>query len=213
LPARTARDLTRAFRSAREKSSRAVKNSPGLSTFSSRRASVVVADGPTNVPDAARRRSFMTNARPELEAQTGRDIAQHFCDDVVLHASYFKPNAPGRWELSGLQAMSERQLLKGRGLYFASRVLLAATPVEVVAIAADATALVRTRRIRWVRGELRVELVPSRAFDVEEAGEALRLTRAGGSPGLEIAPLVSDAESSALIEYLLTGGRAGATPE
>ncbi len=152
-----------------------------------------------------------TNAQPELEAQSGRDIAQQFCDDVVLYASYFKPNAPGRWELSGLRAMSERQLLKGRGLYFVSRVLLAATPVDVVAVAVDATALLRTRRLRWARGELQVELVPSRAFDLEESDAALRLTRQGCAPGLEIAPLVSDDESSALIDYLLAGGRAGAT--
>lgn len=144
-------------------------------------------------------------------ADSGRQIAQHFCDDVVLFASYFKPNAPGRWELSGFRALSERQLLKGRGLYLASRVLVAATPIEVVAIAMDATALLRAQRISWTRAELRVELVPSRAHRSPQGGSALRLTRAGYSPGLEVAPLVDDDATASLIDALLTGGRAIAT--
>jgi len=144
-------------------------------------------------------------------ADSGRQIAQHFCDDVVLFASYFKPNASGRWELSGFRALAERQLLKGQGLYLASRVLVAATPIEVVAVAMDATALLRTQRISWTRDELRVELVPSRAHRSPWGGSALRLTSAGYSPGLEVVPLVDDDATASLIDVLLTGGRAIAT--
>jgi hypothetical protein len=153
----------------------------------------------------------MATNPPAREARSPGEIAQHFCDDVVLHASYFKPNAPGRWELSGLRALSERQLLKARGVYFASRMLVAATPVEVVAVAMDATALLRTRRLSWTRDELRIDVVESRAFIARTNGVALRLTRSGCAPGLEVAPLVEDDASSALIDYLLTGGRADAT--
>lgn len=151
------------------------------------------------------------DSQPGLDEDSGRHIAQHFCDDVVLFASYFKPNAPGRWELSGFRALSERQLLKGRGLDLASRVLVAATPIEVVAIAMDATALLRTQRLAWRRAELRVELIPSRADKHTQGGTALRLSRAGCSPGLEIAPLFDDAATSTLIDSLVTGGRANAT--
>lgn len=151
------------------------------------------------------------DAQPGFDADSGRQIAQHFCDDVVLFASYFKPNAPGRWELSGFRALSERQLLKGRGLYLAARVLVASTPVEIVAVAMDATALLRTQRISWRRDELRVEVVPSRAHKNTPGGTALRLTRAGCSPGLEIAPLFDDDATSLLIDSIVTGGRAAAT--
>jgi hypothetical protein len=74
-----------------------------------------------------------------------------------------------------------------------------------VAIAMDATALLRAQRRSWLRAELRVELVPSRAHDDASNGRAIRLTRGGRAPGLEIAPFVEDDASAALMDCLLTG--------
>ena len=62
------------------------------------------------------------------------EIAQPMCLDPVVAASVFKPNAPGRWELASLAALSDRQLLKGSGRYFAERALVAVTTLEVLVI-------------------------------------------------------------------------------
>ena len=133
-------------------------------------------------------------------------IAQRFCDDVVLAVSCFKPNAPGRRELGSLRAMSERQLLKSRGSYFAERVLLAITPLEVVAIALDLFAVGGVRRRVWKRSDLRVRTIPSRA-ETDVDGPALALSCHGSFPVIEIAPIADDDATGAVIDSLLPGGR------
>jgi hypothetical protein len=137
-----------------------------------------------------------------MDLRAGCEAAQRFCDDVVIVAGLFKPNAPGRGELRGLRAMSERQLMKSRGVYLSERMLVAVTPVEVVAIAMDAAAFGRTRRRVWTHEELRVEIIPSRCGRIAP-GPALCLSRAGRSPVIEIAPIVDDDVSAAVVERLL----------
>jgi hypothetical protein len=141
-----------------------------------------------------------------MELSPDCEIAQRFCDDVVLAVSCFKPNAPGRRELGSLRAMSERQLLKSRGSYFAERVLLAVTPLEVVAIAMDLFAVGGTRRRVWKRSELRVQTIPSRA-ETHVDGPALLLSCLGSFPVIEIAPIADDDATFAVMENLLSGGR------
>lgn len=139
------------------------------------------------------------------DVRSSCEVAQHFCDDVVSAAAWFKPNAPGRWELSSFSALGERQLLKSRAAYFAERILVAVTPLEVVAIAMDLTALFRNRTRSWTRAELAVQLIPSRVDVHEPSGDAVRLSRGGWFPRLEIAPLVDDRESWAVLDQLFGG--------
>jgi hypothetical protein len=133
------------------------------------------------------------------------EVAQQFCDDVVFAAAWFKPNAPGRWELSSFSALGERQLLKSRAAYFAERILVAVTPVEVVAIAMDLTAVFRNRLRVWTREELAVQLIPSRVDRHDPSGDAIRLSRGGWFPRIEIAPIVDDPESWAVLDQLFGG--------
>jgi hypothetical protein len=146
-----------------------------------------------------RRSSMATEQGPDIE------VAQRFCDDVVLAAGCFKPNAPGRFELSGLRALGQRQLLKSRAEYFAEKVLIALTPVEVVAVAMDATSIFRTRRLVWGHAELRVQRVPSRTEPHYASRTALHLSRGGMSPRIEVAPAADDDATLALIDRLLGG--------
>ena len=80
--------------------------------------------------------------------------------------------APGRWELSSLDALTQRQLLKSRGSFFAEHVLVAVTPVEVVAVALGPASLLRVRRRVWSRSELQVEHagVPGRRVPGDRSG-------------------------------------------
>jgi hypothetical protein len=137
-----------------------------------------------------------------MDLRSGCEAAQRFCDDVVTMAGFFKPNAPGRGELRGLRAMSERQLMKSRGVYLSERILVAVTPVEVVAIALDAAAFGRTRRRVWTHEDLRVDVIPSRA-GAGAPGPALCLSRHGRSPVIEIAPIMDDDASASVVERLL----------
>jgi hypothetical protein len=131
------------------------------------------------------------------------ELAQQFCDDVVLAQGCFKPNAPGRWELSSLRALSERQLLKSQASYFAERILVAVTPVQVVAIATDALSLLCRRCLVWSREELRVQQMPSRAEQRSPTDHALLLSNCGWSPRLEIAPMFDDERCSTVVELLM----------
>lgn len=143
-----------------------------------------------------------------MDLRPGCEAAQRYCDDVVLVAALFKPNAPGRGELRGLRALSERQLLKSRAVYLSERMLIAVTPVEVVAIAMDAAAFGRTRRRVWTHAELRVDVIASRA-GTDAAGPALRLSCRGRSPMLEIAPIAENDASASVIDRLLPEPRSG----
>ncbi len=136
-----------------------------------------------------------------MDLESGCEAAQQYCDDVVHVAGLFKPNAPGRGELRGFRALSERQLLKSRGVYFSERMLVAVTPVEVVVIAMDAAMFGRTRRTVFTHDELCVEPIPSASDDIP--GPALRLSRRGTSPMIEIAPTGDDPAAAAVTDRLL----------
>jgi hypothetical protein len=140
-----------------------------------------------------------------MDLRPSCEVAQPFCDDVVVAAAWFRPNAPGRWELSSFSALGERQLLKSRAAYFAERILVAVTPVEVVAIAMDATAIFRNRLRVWPRSELAVQLIPSRVDRHAPAGDAVQLSRRGWFPHLEVAPMADDRESWAVLDQLFGG--------
>jgi hypothetical protein len=87
-------------------------------------------------------------------------------------------------------------------VYLSERMLVAVTPVEVVVIALDAAVFGRRRRRVWTHAELRTEVIPSRG-GLDALGPALRLSRRGRSPVLEIAPIADDVASAAVIEQLL----------
>jgi hypothetical protein len=140
-------------------------------------------------------------------------VAQRWCDDEVLAAAYVKPNAPGRFELDGLEAISSRQLLKGRGVYFCERVLLAVTSVEVVAIAADLWSILFARRMVWRRSELAAVTVGSRD-GARPGAPGLLLTRRNARPALEVIGIGGDGPMRTVLERLrlLTGAQPGVGP-
>jgi hypothetical protein len=130
------------------------------------------------------------------------DIAQEHCDDLVLAAAYFKPNAPGRWELSGVQALAERQLLKSRATYLAERVLLAVTALEVVGIVRLFRGRRSPRSVIWRRDELLVERVALRTGRLEPGRVAIRLSVRGRSPRVELAALTHDDPTVRVLHHL-----------
>jgi hypothetical protein len=149
----------------------------------------------------------MVEPAPRLAA------AQRWCDDEVLAAAYVKPNGPGRFELDGIEAITSRQLMKGRGVYFCERILLAVTPVEVVAIAADLWSILFARRMVWKRSELAAIAVGSHDGERPEA-PGLLLTRRHARPALEVIGLGSDGPMRTVLERLrlLTGTHPGLGP-
>ena len=92
-----------------------------------------------------------------------RDVAQPRCDDVVLAAAAFGPNAAGRRELSTIRGMSERQVLKSRASFLADRVLLAVTPLEVIAMALGPLSSRFREVLRWKRDSLVIRAIESHA--------------------------------------------------
>jgi hypothetical protein len=139
--------------------------------------------------------------------------AQRWCDDEVLAAAYVKPNAPGRFELDGFEAIASRQLMKGRGVYFCERILLAVTSVEVIAIAADLWSIFFARRMVWKRSELAAAAVGSCDRERPRA-PGLLLTQRNARPALEVIGLGEDGPMWTVLERLrlLTGARPGLGP-
>ena len=139
--------------------------------------------------------------------------AQRWCDDEVLAAAYVKPNAPGRFELDGFEAIASRQLMKGRGVYFCERILLAVTPIEVVAIAADLWSILFARRMVWRRSELAAITVGSCDGD-RPGAPGLLLTQRNARPALEVIGLGGDGPMRTVLERLrlLTGTQPGLRP-
>jgi hypothetical protein len=142
----------------------------------------------------------------DVDVRRYRELAQPFCDDVVLVAGCFRVNAPGTWELAGLEALSQRQLLKGRCAYLSERVVLAVTPLEVVAVALGVGAWLRPRRRVWARAELEVAQVVSRVGP--DAPGALWLTGRGGLPRLEVAPAAPIPLATEVVDALVGDRRA-----
>ena len=129
------------------------------------------------------------------------EIAQAICPDPVVGASVFKPNASGSWELAGLRAMSERQLLKGSASYFAERVLVAVTTIEVVVIDVGLTGLIRPHRRSWRRDELVARAVANR--DARVPLPAVLLGRRYGYSHVELAPHDADPSTISVLDRLL----------
>ena len=131
------------------------------------------------------------------------DLAQPFCDDVVQVAGFFTPNAPGGGGLAANDALDERGLLRLRGAYLAERVLLAVTPLEVVAIAFGPGAREHLQRVVWRRSELVAQLIPSSADGPGPHDVALGLTRKTQPPRLEVAWDATDDASQAVVDRLV----------
>jgi hypothetical protein len=131
------------------------------------------------------------------------DLAQAHCDDVVLAASTFKPNAAGRAELTGWRAFSDRQLLKGRGAYLGERVLVAVTTVEVVAIAHTPISFGR-RRLAWKRQDLVARAVAPKTQGCEVPLPAFVLAGRGRTPHIELAALADDEPTASVLGHLFT---------
>jgi hypothetical protein len=138
--------------------------------------------------------------RMTASLRPSREFAQSYCDDPVLAAAYCKPNAPGRWELSSLRALSARQILKAEASYLAERVLVAVTTVEVVAIVRHRFRSPQV--VIWHRSRLRVEPVVSRVGRFEPGRTALRLTNLGSSPRLELATVTDDDATRRVLDLL-----------
>jgi hypothetical protein len=132
------------------------------------------------------------------------EVAQRTCPDPVVAASLFKPNASGSWELASLAALSERQLLKGAGTYFAERVLLAVTTLEVVVIDAGASGVIRHRQRSWRRDELIVTVVANREGRVPLP--AVLLGRRYDLARVELAPRAADSRTVSVLERLVSWG-------
>jgi hypothetical protein len=134
-------------------------------------------------------------------------MAQPYCDDVVLVAGFFSPNAPTLSEPASPLALRERERLIGRGAYLSERVLLAVTPLEVVAIAMGPGAMTHLQRVVWRRPEVVARLIPSRAVGRGRTDDALCVAWESGLPQLELEWDPDDAASQAVVDCLLVGSR------
>jgi hypothetical protein len=134
------------------------------------------------------------------------EYAQRRCDDVVLEAAVFAPNAAGRRELSCIRGLSERQLLKSRGAYLAERVLLAVTPLEIVAIALGALSSRFQRPLVWSRDDVVIVPVESRRTRFRASLPAFFLVGRAETHCLELTPFADDDNTSEVIAHLVAIG-------
>jgi hypothetical protein len=131
------------------------------------------------------------------------DLAQGHCDDVVLAASTFKPNAAGRGELGGWRAFQDRQLLKSRRAYLGERVLLAVTTVEIVALALVPIGFGRSR-LAWKRSDVAARAVVAKARPTEPALPAFLVGQRGRGAHIELAALADDEATASVLGHLFT---------
>ncbi len=136
---------------------------------------------------------------------TLREIAQARCDDVVLAAAAFGPNAMGRRELSSLRGMTQRQVLKSRGSFLADRVVLAVTPLEVVAIALGPLSSRFRETLRFEREDLVIRGLVS---NIGDHRPAFAIVGRGGAH-LELAVLAHDDNTRAVLRLLFEIGARG----
>ncbi len=134
-----------------------------------------------------------------------RDIAQPRCDDVVVAAAAFGPNAAGRRELSTIRGMSERQVLKSRASFLADRVLLAVTPLEVIAMALGPLSSRFREVLRWNRDSIVVRAIESHARVANVLRPAFLIGNPRG-PRLELAPLAQDDNTRRVLTLLFDIG-------
>ncbi len=127
------------------------------------------------------------------------DVAQRHAPDVVTCAVLCRPNAPRHAVGSHLEGFEQRQLLKAAGRYRAERVVIATTPLEVLAIALSNRG--RVRHVdRWTRASVPVAEVPSRDRSMP-ARRGLLIGHAGRYEAVEV--LTEDpADERRLIEAI-----------
>jgi hypothetical protein len=135
-----------------------------------------------------------------------REIAQPRCDDVVVAAAAFGPNAAGRRELSSIRGMSERQVLKSRASFLADRVLLAVTPLEVIAIALGPLSSRFREVLRWRRDSIVIRSIESHARVANILRPAFLIAGPWG-PHLELAPLAQDDNTRRVLHLLFSIGQ------
>jgi len=122
----------------------------------------------------------------------------------------FKPNAPGRCDLSP-RGFGQRQRLKARGVYVGERTLLATTPLHVVAIELHLGARLRRVVGRWTRDDLIAVAIPAAGSEPDPRWPALLLADSNGRPFAELQPLVRDEESALVTRALLAFASEGST--
>jgi hypothetical protein len=131
------------------------------------------------------------------------DLAQAHCDDVVIAASTFKPNAAGRAELGGWRGIKDRQLLKGRSAYLGERVLLAVTTLEIVAIALGPIGFGR-HRLAWKRSDVLARAVRPKTNPAEIPLPAFLVGGRGRAARIELAALTDDESTASVLGHLFT---------
>jgi hypothetical protein len=134
------------------------------------------------------------------------DIAQPRCDDVVHAAAVFAPNACGRRELSCIRGMSERQLLKSRGAYYAERVLVAITPIEIMLFALGPISSRFRAPLRLRRADVVVTPLQSRRRGASRDRLAFAIGRRYAGTHLELAPITGDDNTLDVFRRLLAAG-------
>ena len=134
------------------------------------------------------------------------EIAQPRCDDVVVAAAAFGPNAAGRRELSSIRGMSERQVLKSRASFLADRVLLAVTPLEVIAMALGPLSSRFREVLRWKRDSIVIRGIESHARVANLLRPAFLIGSPWG-PRLELAPLAQDDNTRHVLHLLFSIGQ------
>jgi len=143
---------------------------------------------------------------PDRDDDRLRDLAQHHAEDVVLAAALFKPNAAGHCELSW-GGFGQRQLLKARGAYVAERVLVAVTPLDVIAVAFWFRGRVRRRVGQWRRSELSIVSVLAHGRALDASWPAFAIRHRFDRRSLEIQPLHMTLASQRVCDLLLTQAR------
>jgi len=131
-----------------------------------------------------------------------RDLAQQHAEDVVLAAALFKPNAAGRCELSW-GGFGQRQLLKARGAYLAERLVVAVTPLDVVAVALSFRDRLQRKVRQWRRSDVMVVTVLAHGRALDLAWPAITISHRSGRQPAELQPVQRTPASERVTELLL----------
>ena len=138
------------------------------------------------------------------------EAAQPHVPDIVLAAGLFQPNAVGRFELSSFAGFQQRQLLKSRGTTVWERMLLAITPIELLAVEVLMGSVLCPVKLHWPLSSVRARPVrpKRRSPDLEWPG--VRLERvASGRVIAELRVVHHDDSSLQLLDRLIGPGAGG----
>ena len=138
-------------------------------------------------------------------------VAQPQTPDLVLAAGLFQPNVHGRFELSSLSGLRERQVMKSRAMLVWSRVVLAITPLDLFAIEVALGAAVCPIRERWSLSKIRTRPVRPASGRTDTDWPALRIERSNGIVLTELRPMRRDESTRDLLARLV--GRTRSLPE